>query len=239
MSRELNPRQLDERAVASQGGWIDRQVHGARSRMHQRFLAETRPGPLTTLLDVGASAEPALNASNFLEWSAPELQITACGLGQPNALWDSLYPGIPYVHGSALNLPFADRSFDTVYAHAVIEHVGSFEQQCQMLVEALRVARHDVWVTTPDRHHPLEFHTALPLLHWLPKPWHRRVLSRMGLHDFATEQALNLMDRRSLLQAVHIACGRGGRKAVEVHLHTSRFLGFSANLLLHLKLPAG
>lgn len=240
MSRELNRKQIDERAVAQQGGWIDRQVHAARARMHLRFLAETRPDPATTVLDVGASAEPALNASNYLEWASPDLKITACGLGHANALWSGLYPGIPYVHGSALKLPFEDNSFDIVYSHAVIEHVGSFDQQCQMLTEALRVARRSVWVTTPDRFHPLEFHTALPLLHWLPKPWHRSLLSRMGLKDFASEQALNLMDRASLLQAASTACARRSDKPSKIHLHTSRFLGCSANLLLHLEAqPAG
>jgi hypothetical protein len=105
-----------------------------------------------------------------------------------------------------------------------------------MLSEALRVARKGVWVTTPDRYHPMEFHTALPLLHWLPKTWHRHLLLKMGLGDFASEQALNLMDRRDLLKAAQTSHAGLAHKDIRVHLHTSRFLGCSANLLLHLKI---
>jgi hypothetical protein len=57
-----------------------------------------------------------------------------------------------------------------VHSAAVIEHVGSFARQCDFLKECCRVARRAVFVTTPNRWFPVEFHTILPLVHWLPKP---------------------------------------------------------------------
>jgi hypothetical protein len=41
--------------------------------------------------------------------------------------------------------------------------------------ELCRVARR-VFVTTPNRHFPLEVHTLLPFVHWLPKGPRERLL---------------------------------------------------------------
>ncbi len=58
-------------------------------------------------------------------------------------------------------------SFDVVFSNAVIEHVGDRERQEALVREALRVGRR-VFVTTPNRWFPIEVHTRLPFVHWLP-----------------------------------------------------------------------
>ena len=49
---------------------------------------------------------------------------------------------------------------------------------------------------TPYRYFPVEMHTLLALLHWLPVRWHRRLLKRLGLAFWADEANLNLLSRR-------------------------------------------
>ena len=49
----------------------------------------------------------------------------------------------------------------------MIEHVGGREQQRRFVEESLRVARR-AFITTPNRWFPVEVHTLLPLVHWLP-----------------------------------------------------------------------
>ncbi len=49
----------------------------------------------------------------------------------------------------------------------MIEHVGPRERQALFVSEAIRVARR-VFVTTPNRWFPIEVHTRLPVVHWLP-----------------------------------------------------------------------
>ena len=49
----------------------------------------------------------------------------------------------------------------------MIEHVGGREQQRRFVEESLRVARR-AFITTPNRWFPVEVHTRLPLVHWLP-----------------------------------------------------------------------
>ena len=59
-------------------------------------------------------------------------------------------------------------ALDVVFSNAVIEHVGGREEQRRFVAEALRVGRR-AFVTTPNRWFPIEVHTRLPLVHWLPE----------------------------------------------------------------------
>ena len=37
-------------------------------------------------------------------------------------------------------------------------------------------------IITPNRLHPLEFHTKIPLIHWMPKKIHRKILKFLGFN---------------------------------------------------------
>ena len=71
-------------------------------------------------------------------------------------------------------LPFADKAFDIATSNAVLEHVGSTENQVRFVAELLRVARR-VFVSVPHRYFPVEHHTAIPLLHFWDASFARRV----------------------------------------------------------------
>jgi len=136
-----------------------------------------RPDPSTSVLDIGVDevslgdpgGEGGCRTHNLLEedYAWPE-RITALGL-HDGGRFRERYPQIAYVQGDACALPFGDASFDVVHSNAVIEHVGARERQEAFVREALRVGRR-VFVTTPNRWFPVEVHTRLPLVHWLPEP---------------------------------------------------------------------
>ncbi len=144
----------------------------SRERKLRLFLEELRPSPTTTVLDVGADElgfgeGDGCGTLNFFEerYPWPE-RITALGL-HDGAGFRSRYPQIPYVQGDACALPFEDGAFDIVFSNAVIEHVGDRERQRVFAAEAIRVGRR-AFITTPNRRFPVEVHTRLPLVHWLP-----------------------------------------------------------------------
>ncbi|MFN8223039.1 MAG: class I SAM-dependent methyltransferase [Gaiellales bacterium] len=148
----------------------------SRRRKLELLLDTFVPTSLTTILDVGvdevsageAGGESGCRTHNVFEEEYPwPSRITALGL-HDGARFRERYPTIPYVRGDACALPFADRSFDIVFSNAVIEHVGGRERQELFVREALRVGRH-VFITTPNRWFPIEVHTRLPLVHWLPE----------------------------------------------------------------------
>ncbi len=174
----------------------------SRKRKLRLFFDELRPTAQTTVLDVGADElgfgeGDGCATLNFFEehYPWPE-RITALGL-HDGAGFRARYPGIPYVQGDACALPFDDGSFDVVFSNAVLEHVGGRDRQRAFVSEAVRVGRR-VFVTTPNRRFPIEVHTRLPLVHWLPDQASHRVYRALG-KDFATEiDLLTAGDLRSL-----------------------------------------
>lgn len=87
---------------------------------------------------------------------------------------------------------------DLVISNATIEHVGNFDDQIQMCKNIINLSKKYFVITTPNRFHPIEFHTKIPLIHWLPKKLHRRILKLMGLNFFAEEKNLNLLSEFDL-----------------------------------------
>jgi Methyltransferase domain len=200
-----------------------------RRKMFARFLADTGAVATDAVLDVGATSDTSYEASNYLEaWYPHKHMVTAVGIDDASFL-RAQYPGMRFVQADGLNLPFGDGAFDVVHAAAVIEHVGSFARQCGFLRECSRVARRAVFVTTPNRWFPVEFHTVLPVVHWLPKPMFRGLMRRTRRGFFAEEANLNLMTAREL-----------GRAAAAVEGFASQvsfvFLaGWPSNLLLTMR----
>jgi len=84
---------------------------------------------------------------------------------------------------------------DLVISNATIEHVGSFENQIKMCKNIINLSKKYFIIMTPNRFHPLEFHTKLPIIHWLPKKFHRKILRLLGLKFFSEEKNLNLLSQ--------------------------------------------
>jgi hypothetical protein len=158
----------------------------SRERKLSLFLDLFEPGPQTTVIDVGVTDAPFGNGStdNFFEakYPFPE-QITAVG---PTELdhFSAAFPAVRVVRADGRELPFADGEFDLGFSNAVIEHVaGGREGQRQFLRELCRVAGR-VFVTTPNRLFPVDPHTLLPFVHWLPAGDRReRLLRARGFDD--------------------------------------------------------
>jgi SAM-dependent methyltransferase len=171
----------------------------SRERKLELFMQELNPSAETSVLDVGADElgfgeGDGCGTLNFFEehYPWPE-RITALGL-HDGAGFRARYSHIPYVQGDACALPFDDGAFDVVFSNAVIEHVGGRDRQRMLVSEALRVGRR-VFVTTPNRRFPVEVHTRLPLVHWLPDALSHPVYRALGKEE-ATD--VELFTKRSL-----------------------------------------
>ena len=54
--------------------------------------------------------------------------------------------------------------------------MGSNEQQKDFINECYRVSNKIVFIITPYRFFPIEMHTKIPLLHFLPKSIFRKII---------------------------------------------------------------
>jgi SAM-dependent methyltransferase len=142
----------------------------SRERKLRLFLELFHPGPETTVVDVGVTdaAFGEGSADNFFEalYPWPE-RITAVGHTGLDR-FAAAFPRVTTVQADGRELPFADLEFDLAFSNAVVEHVaGGRDEQRRFLAELCRVARR-VFVTTPNRWFPVDPHSLLPFVHWLP-----------------------------------------------------------------------
>jgi len=194
-----------------------------RKAMFDFFMRELRPAEHETVLDLGATSltDPLENLFE-LYYPFPE-RITAAGI-EDCAFLEKRHPGLKSVRlEPGKPLPFPDDAFDVGFCSAVIEHAGSRPAQARFLAELVRVTRR-CFVTTPNRWYPVELHTRLPLLHWLPAPLFRAALSALGFAFYAKEENLNLLDAGELLALLP--------PVASARLSRQYFLGLPSNLLL-------
>jgi hypothetical protein len=149
------------------------------------FMDTFRPDESTRIVDVGVADSGfgvgggAASTYNFLEAMYPwPGRITAVGLGEGPS-FQRAFPDVAWVRADGRDLPFAADEFDVAFSNAVIEHVGDEDAQRAFVAELCRVARR-VFITTPNRWFPVDVHTLLPLVHWLPPDPRSRILQRLG-----------------------------------------------------------
>lgn len=212
-------------------GLLSRIALHARRGIYRRFVSLYGIEPGRRLLDLGVTPDMDLCDSNFLErWYPHRADITMASIEDCTRL-EAFFPGTRFVRIEPDRaLPFVDLHFDVGFSSAVLEHVGTGEQQLLFLQEMLRACR-SVFLSTPNRAFPIEFHTFLPVLHWLPKRLHRRLLMLLGLSFWADEANLNLLTRRDLdrlmVEALR-ATGRSARWSIFNH----KLLGLPSNLIV-------
>lgn len=212
--------------VVSPGSFAEQMALIARDAMYNDFQKYCSPNADHTLLDVGVS-DVITAAANFIERLHPHPQkITAAGLGEA-AGFNQAYPLCSYVKITANEpLPFADKAYSVSLSNAVLEHVGSVDNQRNFISELARVAE-QTFITVPNRYFPVEPHTGFPLLHYWDVSF-KTACTVFGKKHWASAENLILMTERRLREIApagrRITIGRTGLR-----------LGpFSSNLFLHI-----
>ena len=115
---------------------------------------------------------------------------------------------------------------DLVLSNATIEHVGSYENQLQMISNIIKLSKKNFVLITPNRYHPIDFHTQIPFIHWLPKKLYRGILNLIGFSFFAQEKNLNLLseyDFRLIMKKLN---------QIDYNIKNIKFFLIKSNLIL-------
>lgn len=196
----------------------------ARKNMYKDFVSECRPQPSDSVLDLGVTPDEYLADSNMFEQLYPwKTRITAASV-EDCSNFVSKYGLKEFIFvRSKAPLPFRDREFDILFCSAVLEHVGTREDQRFFLSECLRVADR-VFLTTPNRWFPVEMHTFIPFLHWLPWSRFQKIASPIRSGFWSDINNLNVLGKRDVLSMPD-----------EVKVDYVRTLGMRSNLLIKRK----
>ena len=201
----------------------------SRRRRFETFMRLMGPREQDRVVDVGVN-DTTWRASNFLEARYPwQRQITAVA-PVPVPAFGAAFPEVKVVVADGRALPFADAAFDIGFSNAVIEHVGSREQQRQFVIELTRTCRR-LFMCTPNAGFPIDPHTLLPFAHWLPRRWWHALLRATGNERWASEQMLNPLTARDLLDLFP--------PEIKVRIERQRLLGLTTVLIAVAERPAG
>lgn len=197
----------------NRGHWLSgvqaRVSVGARRRMFELWRDHAGELAGQSVLDVGATPDvERLDSNCMLPWFLETGLSLSLYSPEDVSHLETLFSGARVLASApGRGIPALDGAYDWVSSSAVIEHTGSAAEQEAFLRECARVARRGLFVTCPNRWHWLEFHTKLPLVHWLPREWHRAVLRRVGLAAWARESHLRLLGASDLAGLAQRALG--------------------------------
>ena len=175
-----------------------------RQKIHKIFLKETGYNLNSTLLDIGTSNTEDINHNIILQKTSNNHNIFSLSNTNLNNIEDKYSNVKKFYKADGKNTGLESNGFDIVYSSATIEHVGSIENQIQFIKELYRLSKKTTFITTPNRFYPIDFHTKLPFIHWLPKKIHRRLLNILGLKFYAKESNLNLLNYKNILHIMNL-----------------------------------
>ena len=179
-----------------------------------------QPGPRDRVVDVGAGEGEGRNVNFFEAWYPWRANVTAVALEDLPA-FRRTFPEVKLVKGDGRRLPFSDNAFDIYFSNAVLEHVGTADEQRRFLSEACRVAKR-VFLSTPNRWFPIDAHTMVPLAHWFPMSWRNAIYKFFGRDYFASEERLRLVGAGELKRLLP--------PRVKMTVYHQRLLGWTTNL---------
>jgi len=144
-------------------------------------------------LDIGTTSDDKNASSNIIIKNLKNINKFKC-ISDQIVNSDFFYKKLK----KSITEEFSDKelnefSSDLVLSSATIEHVGSTLNQEKMIKNIIKLTKKIFIITTPNKFYPIELHTKIPFIHWLPKSIYRRILKFLGLSFYADENNLNLL----------------------------------------------
>ena len=197
----------------------------SRIKIFNIFLENIKFNKNSKILDVGTA--PILESHENIIFHRYKWRKKITGFSNQNCnILKKKFKLNKFIKGNAKNMMLKDNSFDISFCSATIEHVGNYKSQKKLISELYRVSRKFVFLTTPNRSFPVDFHTKLPLLHLLPKKIHRKILKFFKLNYFASEKNLNLLFSKDIIRICR------DLKIIDYKIVYNKFIFLRSNIIL-------
>ena len=204
---------------------LERILYESRKKIYQIFCKKIPLKKNFTLIDVGTS--PMLEKYENIILSQYKWKKNITCLSDQNCnILKKKYKEIKISIGDAKKINYKNNKFDVVYCSATIEHLGSYQNQLRALKEMNRISKKYLFLTTPNRFFPIEMHTKIPFLHFLPKKIFRAIIRFFGDDFFCHEKNLNLLSIKDVIKL----CKNAQIKNYEIMYNY--FLFFKSNIIL-------
>ena len=204
---------------------IEKISYRQRLKLYKKFCKLISFNEKDKVIDIGTTSSENFTANVFLK-KYPHKNKFTCFSNQDCRYVLNKYKCVKFVIGDARKTKFSNNSFDIVYSNAVIEHVGSFQSQRKFIKELYRISSRVCFIVTPYRFHPIEFHTNLPFLHFLPKNIYRKILKILGYDFLSKEENLNLMSKNEIKKILRLS------KIKKYKILNTYFLFFPSHIIL-------
>ena len=185
---------------------------------------------LQNCLDVGTTSDEHYKSSNHFLRKIPQ-NITICSLSNQEIGENNRHTGFhisKFFIGSIASELRISEKHELVICSATLEHVGSLECQKLAIKNLVELTSKYLLITVPNRWHPIEFHSRVPLIHWLPDPLWRYFFSLIpSLRNLALEKNLNFISPKTVKM---VLLEDNNIKSVKVFKIT--LLGFTSNFAI-------
>ena len=196
-----------------------------RKKIYDFFIKKINCNIKTRIIDIGTT--PLLEKHENILFHSYKWKKKLTGFSNQDCTnLKKKFKKSNFIFGDARKIKLKQNSFDVSFCSATIEHVGSFKNQKKIISELYRISKKAIFLTTPNRNFPVDFHTKLPLIHWLPKKIHRKILFLIGLKFYSKEENLNLLSTTDLINLLN------NFDTIQYEVRYLNFLGFKSNCII-------
>ena len=205
--------------------FIDKLIVKKRLEMVKIINYQIKKYKIIDVLDIGTTIDKENESSNFIVKNLKNINCFKCISDQEinsSFFEKKLKKSITQDFSEKEIKEFAS---DLVISNATIEHVGNSLQQKKMVSNIVNLSKKLFIIITPNRFHPVDFHTKIPFIHWLPKSIHRKILNIFRMPFYANEENLNLLGKKEIENLLNL-------ENITYKIEHIRLLFFKSNFII-------
>ena len=212
--------------TSSKFKFLDNIVLKKRKEIFEIIKKNINLNSINSVLDVGTTSDNSLESSNFLIKQFKSIKIKK-SISDQKILDDNFFD-MTFERSITENLNdnFENLRSDLLVCSATIEHLGNFSAVKKGIDNIVNLTNKYFIITTPNRHHPIEFHTKIPFIHFLPKEFYRKLLKFFGNEFFSKEENLNLLSKKDLINLM------SNYKNISYNINEIKLFGFISNFII-------